>query len=149
MQRNDLFKKDNFFYRILVIKDSTLLVIDCLKQHMPYWVSQTFLEGYVIVSEEALQQALGIRIPDYDALTNEEKRVCRERYHLISPVLVFLEDDFERTEMIHRVSLHAKVSKQTIRKYLILYLRFNNMSILRPSMEAKEKVLTEEQSLGR
>jgi putative transposase len=145
MQRNDLFKKGDFFYRVIVIKESNLLVIDCLKQHMPYWVSQAFLEGYVMVSEEALHQALGIHIPDYDGLSNEEKKVCRERYHLISPVLVFLEDDDERFEIIHRVFLHTKVSKQTIRKYLILYLRFNNMSILRPSMEAKPKELSEEQ----
>jgi hypothetical protein len=97
MLRNELYRRDNLFYRILSILEERLLVIDCVKQHMPDLVSNTFLEGFIVAQEQELHAYLGITLPEYESLNQEEKSVCHQRYTVISPLLVFLDDKAERT----------------------------------------------------
>jgi hypothetical protein len=109
---------------------------------MPDLVSNTFLEGFIVAQEQELHTYLGITLPEYESLNQEAKRVCHERYTVISPLLVFLDDNFERTRLIRSLSLKLNISKQTIRRYLILYLSFNSLVALRPSIPSKNKELS-------
>ncbi len=109
---------------------------------MPDWVSVTFLEGFTLAQEQDLHSVLGITLPEYEILSQEEKRVCHERYTFISPLLVFLDDKYERTRLIRSLSLKLNISKQTIRRYLILYLSFNSLVALKPSIPTKNKELS-------
>ena len=109
---------------------------------MPDWVSVTFLEGFTLAQEQELHSVLGITLPEYEILSQEEKRVCHERYTFISPLLVFLDDEYERTRLIRSFSLKLNISKQTIRRYLILYLSFNSLVALKPSIPSKNKELS-------
>jgi hypothetical protein len=142
MLRNELYRRDNLFYRILSIFEERLLVIDCVKRVMPDWVSVTLLEGFILAEEQELHAFLGITLPEYESLNQEEKRVCHERYTFISPLLVFLDDEYERTRLIRSLSLKLNISKQTIRRYLILYLSFNSLVALKPSIPTKNKELS-------
>ena len=128
MLRNELYRRDNLFYRILSILEERLLVIDCVKQHMPDWVSVTFLDGFTVAQEQELHALLGITLPDYETLSQEEKRVCHERYTIISPLLVFLEDDYERNKVegylwlkrCRKLCNNVLGSKRILQKLLIL-----------------------------
>jgi putative transposase len=144
MLRNELYRRDNLFYRILSILEERLLVIDCVKQHMPDLVSNTFLEGFIVAQEQELHAALGITLPDYETLNQQEKRMCHERYTLISPLLVFLDDDYERNKLIKGLSIKLSLSSKTIRKYLVTYLVFNSLVALKPTLQVREKVLSQD-----
>jgi hypothetical protein len=145
MQKNNLYRKENLFYRVISLQEANVLVIDCIKQFMPDWVSVIFLEGFTLAQEQELHAFLGITLPDYETLLKEEKRICHERYIFISPLLVFLDDKYERTRLIRSLSLKLNISKQTIRRYLILYLSFNSLVALKPSIPTKNKELTKDE----
>jgi putative transposase len=145
MLRNELYRRDNLFYRILSILEERFLVIDCVKQHMPNWVLDTFLEGFTVAQEQELHAALGITLPDYETLNQQEKKMCHERYTLISPLLVFLDDDYERNKLIKGLSIKLSLSSKTIRKYLVTYLVFNSLVALKPTLQVREKVLSQDE----
>jgi putative transposase len=142
MQRNELYRRENVFYRILSILEERLLVIDCVKQHMPDWVTANVLDGFILAQEQELHVFLGIALPEYETLNQQEKRVCHERYSVISPLLVFLDDESERNKLIKGLSIKLNLSSKTIRKYLVTYLVFSSLVALKPTLQLKEKVLS-------
>ena len=141
MKNNELLRYDGSIVRVLDLRDDQALVIDCVKRHMPSWVSAAPLEECERTDISELCSAAGIRLRSLDSLSPTDRKTCRERYSIIAPVLPFVGDERRRTEMIYESADRFSISKQTIRKYLCLYLAYQNEEIFAPP-ENCEKPLT-------
>ena len=74
MQRNELIKHGNSVFRVLEIRDNSVLLVDCLHKSMPRWIEAVTLEPFSVISENELSDIAGKNIPDYDSLTREHRR---------------------------------------------------------------------------
>ena len=137
-----LMRKDNQIIRLLKLKDEKVLVIDCVKRTMPVWKDEEELTGYVDCDEAELHELTGMN--SGRELTGTEQKVARERFTMIAGVLPFIADQKKRNEMVDALAVDNNCTKQTIRKYLCLYLIYQDISVLAPA-EVKEKELTADQ----
>ena len=120
MNKNDLIKTDNTIFRVLAVKDK-VLVIDCIKRTMPYWVDK--LTGKTI-SEQDLQTETGVILPDIEELSPNLRRIAYERYTIISSAVAVIDDKPNRNSMIGYATEAYKLSKQACifltKTYLLL-----------------------------
>ena len=133
-------KNNDTILRVLQSHDDKALVIDCVKRTMPKWVEKTFLSDYVDCCDAEMYECT-----DYPAgrtLTQEEQRIAQEHYTMIAGVLPFIYNEQKRSQMIDFLS--EQCSKQTIRKYLCLYLVYQEIAALAP-LPRKEKELTQDE----
>ena len=144
MNRLDLIKSDGTIYRVLAIKEK-ILVIDCITQKMPFWVDE--LIG-VPITEQELQIETGYSLPDIEELSPDFKRKAYERYTTIASIIAVIDDRSHRNFLIEYASNTYKLSKQTIRSYLCLYLSYQNISALAPQPR-KERELTNDEKIMR
>jgi len=135
--KNKLMKNGDSIIRVLDEKASGVFVIDCIKTTMPYWCEASSVSDYDICSEDEL----GF-IARSEELSAAEKRIMHERYTLIAGILPFVSDEKSRSMMISKVAEQYKVSKQTIRKYLCLYLVYQDISVLAPDKKKDPRELT-------
>ncbi len=143
MKKYDLLRSGDTIMRILDIQDDRILMIDCVKHTMPVWVESELLEFYVGCSNEELFEITGIRI--VDALDADQRKVMHERYTMIAPVLSFMSDDKMRSKLICSIAEEHKVSKQTVRNYLCLYLSYLDVTVLAPKKHQNERELTQDE----
>ena len=137
-----LMRKDNQIIRVLKIKDEKVLLIDCVKRTMPVWKAEAELTGYVDCEEFELFELTCVDINRN--LNGTEQKIARERFTMIAGVLPFIADQKKRNEMVDALAIDNNCTKQTIRKYLCLYLVYQDISVLAPA-ETKEKELTADQ----
>lgn len=123
-----LLKNNNGIIRVLKETEEKVFLIDCVKRTMPKWVSKSELVDYVECSEEELFDKTGVS--KERVLNMEEMRIARERFTMIAPVLPFVADTKKRNDKMKELS--QEISKQTIRKYLCLYLVYQDISVLAP-----------------
>ena len=126
-----LLKNDTTILRVLKSQDDRSLVIDCVKQTMPKWIATSSLSDFVECTEADLYAQTDIL--QARQLTPEEQRIAQERYTMIAPVLPFIGNEIKRSQMIDLMSEHQ--SKQTIRKYLCLYLAYQTVDALAPAQK--------------
>ena len=136
-----LLSKEDGMIRVLQTQGDRSLVIDCIKRTMPKWIDTVSLSNFVECSEADLYDRTGI-IQNRE-LTQKEQRVAQERFTMIAAVLPFIGNEPKRNEMIDLLSEHQ--SKQTIRKYLCLYLVFQELASLAPGQKADRKELTQDE----
>lgn len=136
--KNQLLQQNGKVVRVLAI-ESDVLVINCMKRTMPQWISVTDLQGYEVCDESTLPNA---NIQTIERLTPEQRKVMHERYTLIAPILPFVHNEAQRTSMIYQMAELNNVSKQTVRKYLCLYLAYQRIEVLAPSPQQKQRELT-------
>lgn len=140
-----LLKNDETIIRVLKTQDGKSLVLNCIKRTMPKWVDSSSLSNFAECKEEELYAQTNMR---YNReLSPEEQRIAQEHYTLISPILPFIDNEHKRSQMINLLSEHQ--SKQTIRKYLCLYLVYQTKTILAPGKKVKEKELSEQDKIFR
>lgn len=146
MEKNQLLKnRDNDIIRVLAFEGEDVLYIPCTKEKkgMPRWGTAASFSDYHSCPEEELQRLWGIELADEGELGAKEKKIARDRYAVIAPVLTFLGDDRLRTEAIARAAGQNSVTKQTVRTYLQRYLIFNSVSALvRKKRVGKEKPIS-------
>ena len=132
-KKYDLLRFGESIIRVLDIRMDRVLIIDCIKQTMPVWVESESVEVYFACTDGELFEVTGVEaVEDIDALDSEQKKVMYERYTMIASVLPFVGDGKMRSQMISSVAIEYKVSKQTIRNYLCLYLSYMDVSVLAP-----------------
>ena len=139
-QKNQLLRHDDRIIRVLAI-DTDVLTIDCLKRTMPQWMPAEDLQEWEPCDEIDLP-SLDAPICDMENMTPEQRKVMHERYTLIAPVLPFIHKEAQRSAMIAQMAGLNGVSKQTIRKYLCLYLTYQRIEVLAPPAQQKERELT-------
>ena len=138
-----LLKNETTIVRVLKQKNSQSLIIDCIKRTMPQWVDSTSLLNFIECDESELyQQTEAIQ---NRTLNSNEQRIAQERYTLIASILPFVGDEKKRTQMINLLAEHQ--SKQTIRKYLCLYLVYQDMAALAPKPKYKEGLTKDEKNM--
>mgnify|MGYP004458884405 CR=1 FL=1 len=145
MQKNELYIKDDVVIRILTVKEDNALVIDCVRRVMPRWETISFFNGWQQCAEETLYRLTNVEVPEIDSLCPESRKKAYERYTMIAPILQLLPDEQKKCEMISTIATSEKISKQTIRKYLCLYLVFQNVAVLSPKDKESDKCLSEDE----
>lgn len=145
MQKNDLYFKDDSIIRVLVEKEDRVLVIDCVRRTMPFWENVSFYVGWEQCSHEKLYEITNIEMPEIDSMRPENRKTAYERFTMIAPILRLLPDEEKKGEMISIVATSEKISKQTVRKYLCLYLVFQNVAILAPKDKEQDISLTQDE----
>lgn len=142
MQKNELLRKDDTIIRILDFREDEVFVIQCVSQTMPMWIKASALELYQKCTETELRNVTNTELFDLELLDAERKRIMHERYSLIAGILPYITDKLKRNSVIEQIATENHVSKQTIRKYLCLYLVFQDISALVPKKKKQEKVLS-------
>ena len=144
-KKYDLLRSGESIIRVLDVQQERVLVIDCINRKMPVWVEISGLESYSEYSCYELSEVTGVDIVDVDALDAEHKKVMYERYTMIASILPFIGDEKMRSKMISSMAEEHKVSKQTIRNYLCLYLVYLDVAILAPKKRQNERELTKDE----
>ena len=145
MQKNDLYFKENSIVRVLEVREDKVLVIDCVRRTMPQWKDIVSLTGWEKCSEEKMYESADVNMPEIDSLSPESRKVAYERYTMIAPILHLLPDEQKKCEMISTIATNEKISKQTVRKYLCLYLAFQKVAILAPKDKDSDTSLTKDE----
>ena len=138
--KNQLLQHNGKIIRVLA-SDNNVLIIDCLKRTMPQWMPTEELQDWVSCDETALPLP-ETPVCNMEELTPEQRKVMHERYTLIAPILPFIYNEAERSSMVSRMAELNQLSKQTIRKYLCLYLTYQRMEVLAPPLQYKQRELT-------
>ena len=139
MKLLDLFRHNSQVHRLLDIKGNKVLIINCEKVSMPFWTDSSSLDRDVI--EECF-----LSFDCIDSLSPENKKIAQFRYTIISPILPFVSDDYMRSLLINQISNTQGISKQTIRKYLCMYLVYQNVSSLAPKEKSKKLLSQDEKN---
>ena len=145
MQKNELYRNNNSIIRVLEIKNNAVLVIDCISKTMPQWIGVSFFEDWTKCSDEILHEITGIELQDIKTVSPEDFKVAHQRYTMIAPIIMVLTDQDKKNEMIELISTNEKISKQTLRKYLCLYLIYQDISVFIPKTKNTDKQLSQDE----
>ena len=138
--KNQLLQQNGKIIRVLAT-DNNVLIIDCLKRTMPQWMLTEELRDWAPCDETALPLP-EVPVCSIEALTPEQRKVMHERYTLIAPVIPFIHKEAQRTAMIAQMAELNNVSKQTVRKYLCIYLTYQRMEMLAPTTQREKREIT-------
>ena len=142
MWRNELLRMGDSIIRVLAAEEDSVLIIDCMRPLMPKWVTHSDLSAYIVCSEDELHQAANVFPPEIEELDALGRRVAFERYTTIAGILPYVSDETRRTDALRFAAANFQKSEMTIRKYLCLYLAFQEISVLAPKPAASEKEFT-------
>ena len=150
MEKNKILgSQDNTkIIRILEVKESSFLVIDCIKRTMPQWKDKEQFKDWKSVTEQELWEITNIYPSKTDTALSTTSKYIQEHYSLIAGILPFIGDEKERSRMIRSIAELKNYSKQTIRNTLCLYLVYQDISVLAPK-EKKEKELSRDEKIMR
>ena len=139
MEKNKILgNQDNTkIIRILEVKESSFLVIDCIKRTMPQWIEKEVFIGWKSVTEQELWEITNIYPSKIDTALSTTSRYIQEHYSLIAGILPFIGEEKERSRMIRSIAELKNYSKQTIRNTLCLYLVYQDISLLAPKEKKK------------
>ena len=123
------FKEGDYMTDFVCVKtDGDLMVRECVWRIMPQWEDIFSFAGWGIGTQELLYKFTNMEVPEIDSLCPESRKKAYERYTMIAPILRLLPDEHKKCEMISTIATNEKISKQTIRKYLCLYLAFQDIA---------------------
>ena len=145
MQRNDLVRYGGTIYRVIEVGVGRILVIDCIKLTMPIWMPTHSLRECTKVTLEELLSTTNKTIPSIEDLNQEQMKVMHQRFTMIAPLVTFIAHSEMRNVALNDMAERHKVTKQTIRKYLCLYLAYPNITVLAPIKKEPKKTLTEDE----
>lgn len=145
MLKNELYINGDSIVRILDIRDEKVLVIDCVRRMMPQWIDISSLVEWQQCTQETLYAITNVEMPEIASLCPESRKKAYERYTMIAPILRLLPDEQKKCDMISVIAANERISKQTIRKYLCLYLAFQNIAILSTKDKESDISLTQDE----
>ena len=143
--KTELIIYNGKIHRVLIRGDERSLLINCMTRTMPFYINTSDISDCPVCEEKELLLKTKIKITDIDSLSAESKKTAHQRYTMISPVLFFVNNEGMRSYMIDEVSKEYSVSKQTVRKYLCLYLAYQNISVLSSYKENPDKLLSDDE----
>lgn len=144
MLRNDLFRFNGTIYRVIEVDVGRMLVIDCVRLTMPTWMP---LKKYPTITFEELLSVTNKVIPPIEELTQEQMKIMHQRFTMIAPLVTYLAHSEMRNVALSDMSERHNVTKQTLRKYLCLYLAYPNITVLAPiKKEPRKELSTDEKN---
>ena len=149
MSLKSLYDNGQTIYRILAARDDVVLAIDCVKRTMPVWLPREKLSEWQEIEEHTLNEKTCICPVTEDTLSKSALATAHKRYTMIACIVPVVVDKRRRAEMIAFAALNSHVTKQTVRKYLCLYLVYQTVTALAPIDVIRSIELTKEQKLMR
>lgn len=144
MLRNDLFRFNGTIYRVIEVDVDRMLVIDCVRLTMPTWMP---LKKYPTITFEELLSVTNKVIPPIEELTQEQIKIMHQRFTMIAPLVTYIAHSEMRNVALSDMSERHNVTKQTLRKYLCLYLAYPNITVLAPiKKEPRKELSTDEKN---
>ena len=144
MLSKSLYDDGKTIIRVLAENEEKYFIIDCLKRTMPFWVHKDELREYHNVDEQTLHERMGVWPIEEESLSRKAIALAHKRYSVIAPVVAVVADKNKRNDMIEFATQNSGISKQTIRKYLCLYLAFQTVTMLAPVDKVIGNILTKE-----
>ena len=138
--KNSLWRRDNSILRVLDERENEALVIDCVHPAMPIWIRSDELLGYRQIKESELRLASS-EMSREDNMSVEVQRIMRKRFTIIADVIPYIADKDKRSQMIAQAAVEYGVCRKTVRRYLCLYLAYQDVAMLAPKCDATEKAL--------
>ncbi len=145
MKKYDLLRSGDNIIRVLEVQGDKVLVIDCIKRTMPLWVEVVALDSYSECTIGELSEVTEVVLVGVDDLDAEQRKSMYERYTMIAPILPFVADARMRSRLICSVAEEHRVSKQTVRSYLCLYLAYMDVAALAPRRREVDRELTQDE----
>ena len=145
MKKYDLLRSGDSIIRVLEVQGDRVLVINCIKRTMPVWVEIAALESYSECTNDDLSETTGVVVVGVDDLDADQRKAMYERYTMIAPILPFVADDKMRSRLIGSEAAEHRVSKQTVRNYLCLYLAYMDVTALAPKCREDNRALTQDE----
>lgn len=149
MSLKSLFDNGETIYRVIAENGERLLVIDCIKRTMPFWIKREDITSYTQIDESILYDKSGLKTIKEDELSKRALATAHQRYSIIAPAVAVVADKKQRNYMIEFATQNIGISKQTIRQYLCFYLTFQSVTVLAPAEAVRSSKLTKEQKLMR
>ena len=140
-----MYDNGQTIYRVLAVRDDSVLIIDCVKRNMPVWIAREKLSEWQEIEEQALHDKTGIYPVTEDTLSKTALASAHKRYSMIACIVPLIADKMCRNSMIIWIFNEYGISKQTVRKYLCLYLAYMTVSILAPNNLNNELALSTDQ----
>ena len=140
MKKHELLKSGNSILRVLDVQEARVLVLDCVRRIMPYWMDNGSLEAYKPCSDDVLEP-----VADIDSLDAEQRKTMYERYTVIAPILPFIAENKLRSQLIAQAAEENGISRQTVRSYLCLYLSYMDISALAPKKQKEDEALSQDE----
>lgn len=137
MKINDVITNGETTYRILSIVDEKVLVINCTKMSVPKWINIKKLNDCRPCSSPVMS--------DITAMPPKSRKLAYERFEIISNILPFIGDKTNKNAVIAKLCGEKNVSRQTIYKYLWLYLVYQDISALVPKTKETKRELTDDE----
>ena len=141
----ELIKKDNNIYRILDSNDDYVFVIDCVKRTMPKWIKAEEIENYDRCTEEEFLALADMAVSDIKTLSLNEQKNINEKFNVIAEILPCVSDYKIRTQKIKESALAHNLNKQTVRKYLCLYLVYQTRTVFLPKKNENSPELSQDE----
>lgn len=133
-----LVKYGDDIFRIIEQNEADMLVINFNKQTMPKWVSASSLTKYTSYPEENL-------LPDIEDINADSRKKAYERFNIIAPILPYIANKSQRNAAVNNAAKENCISKQTVYRYIWLYLAYQNISALAPKERKSKKELTKDE----
>lgn len=129
--------------RILDAEAEKVLVIDCVKMGMPKWISLSEIEDGVEIPGEEFMGEMERDIPE--GMSASARQTMQERFTVISGILPCVGDKKQRSLRIADAAEKYKVSQNTVKNYLGLYLAYQDISVLAPREKQEQRELTQDE----
>ena len=129
--------------RILDAEGEKALVIDCVKMGMPKWISLSEIEDGVEIPGEEFMGEMERDIPE--GMSASARQTMQERFTVISGILPCVGDKKQRSLRIADAAEKYKVSQNTVKNYLGLYLAYQDISVLAPREKQEQRELTQDE----
>lgn len=142
-----IIKKDNNIYRILDSNDDYVFVIDCVKRTMPKWIKAEEIENYDRCTEEEFLALADMTVPDIKTLSLNEQKHINEKFNVIAEILPCVSDYKTRTQKMKESALAHNLNKQTVRKYLCLYLVYQTRTVFLPKKNENRPELSQDEKI--
>jgi len=144
-----LLRNNGEVIRILKEEGDKIFVIDCNKCCMPVWRDKADVAEYAECTEEEMHRLTEVKLVSIDKHDATSRHKAYERYNLIVGILPFITNEGMRSSLITQVSEEKAVSKQSIRKYLCMYLAYQDIAILAPKQCVVDKPLSDMEKVMR
>lgn len=150
MQENDLVKWEGSLYRILVLQDNEVLMIDCVKRIMPVWHKLTEISSKAVLADsQTLQKDTGVVLECFENACVQRQNEAHKRFSVIAGLVSVVGERKPYTQLLNEISIHSDISKQTLRRYLCDFLAFQDIACLLPADISKEKGISDNEKMFR
>ena len=128
MNKNQLLSSNGLVYRVLDISDDKVLVIDCIKMRIPFWIDTKGLDDFSEIAQDDLLKINNVKMPSLEYLSLEEKKIAQDKYASICSILPVVGNNINRNEMTSYLSKTFSISKKTLVRRLCLFLVYQDTS---------------------